>query len=266
MNNSLNQNFKYYSSSKDVIKKNNLQENIESDIKSKNLNTNQKPTINHKLLDFISDKSKLRLKSCFDHKGSKKFLDGKKEALEKIELNEFILDEENKNINNNKNDEKKNKNYNNNLHSIKFNSRLKDKNRNKLDDINNISNNSSDTEEIMNSETSKNGNKFMFKEKKEKKVKIQKEEDSAYNNANLETDYNINLNKNHKKLYEKRKNKKYLKKKENNFDLSIDSQITVNSKLFNNHKEYQNSKKMISNGDLPFYEEILSELKSKKNN
>ena len=43
-----------------------------------------------KLSDFISDKSKLSLKSFFDHKGSKAFLNGKNEALQRIELNEDI--------------------------------------------------------------------------------------------------------------------------------------------------------------------------------
>jgi len=58
----------------------------------KYLNSQQKLDINQKLLDFISDKSKIVLKSCFDHKGSKKFLEGKSEAMKKIELNESILD------------------------------------------------------------------------------------------------------------------------------------------------------------------------------
>ena len=50
------------------------------------LNTKQK------LLDFISDKNKLTLKSYFDHTGTKAFLHGKNEAMKKIELNENIED------------------------------------------------------------------------------------------------------------------------------------------------------------------------------
>ena len=53
------------------------------------------------MLDFISDKKKLCLKSHFDHKGAKRFLNGKDEAMKKIELNENIEENE---INSPKND------------------------------------------------------------------------------------------------------------------------------------------------------------------
>ncbi len=43
-----------------------------------------------KLIDFISDKKKLSLKSYFDHRGTKAFLNGKDEAMKRIELNENI--------------------------------------------------------------------------------------------------------------------------------------------------------------------------------
>lgn len=79
---------KYSFSEKNLFTKNKIVQIDESEIKY--LNTQN---INQKLLDFISDKSKIVLKSCFDHKGSKQFLEGKSEAMKKIELNEFILDE-----------------------------------------------------------------------------------------------------------------------------------------------------------------------------
>ena len=43
-----------------------------------------------KLLDFISDKKKITLKSVFDHKGTKAFLNEKNEAMKRIELDENI--------------------------------------------------------------------------------------------------------------------------------------------------------------------------------
>ena len=47
-----------------------------------------------KLFDFISDKKKLSINSYFDHIGAKKFLNGKEEAMKKIELNEILEEEE----------------------------------------------------------------------------------------------------------------------------------------------------------------------------
>ena len=45
------------------------------------------------LVNFISSKNKIVLKSCFDHKGAKKFLSDKKKAMDKIVLEDDILDE-----------------------------------------------------------------------------------------------------------------------------------------------------------------------------
>ena len=42
------------------------------------------------LYDFISSKNKLILKSCFDHRGTKKFLSEKEKALQEINLSEDI--------------------------------------------------------------------------------------------------------------------------------------------------------------------------------
>ena len=45
------------------------------------------------LYDFISSKNKLILKSCFDHRGTKKFLSEKEKALQEINLSEDITEE-----------------------------------------------------------------------------------------------------------------------------------------------------------------------------
>ena len=45
------------------------------------------------LFDFISDKNKIKLFSCFDKKGAKKFLSEKDKAMKKITLFDEILDE-----------------------------------------------------------------------------------------------------------------------------------------------------------------------------
>ena len=63
-----------------------------------NLNEKQVLTLNdlnnrQKLLFFISDKNKFCFKSHFDQKGTKAFLNGKEEAMKKIELNENIKDD-----------------------------------------------------------------------------------------------------------------------------------------------------------------------------
>ena len=61
--------------------------------KSFNLNESENLRDKKSLFDFISSKNKIVLKSCFDHKGAKKFLSDKKKAMDKIVLEDDILDE-----------------------------------------------------------------------------------------------------------------------------------------------------------------------------
>ena len=61
--------------------------------------TNQLQSNKQKLLDFISDKNKLILKTYFDRKGAKEFLLKKNKALERIELDTTIENEDNLSIN-----------------------------------------------------------------------------------------------------------------------------------------------------------------------
>ena len=222
-------------SEKNVLKANKLAQIDESEMKY--LITQQKLNINQKLLDFISDKSKIVLKSCFDYKGSKQFLEGKSEAMEKIELNESILGE-------NQNKKKKIK--------IRFHNSLK------LNPLinNNLLNKIEDNKKYI-SQVSTNNNY--------KNSKLQNEE---FINSNIYLGNNY-ANKKNIKSVEKKKQKKYSDtgniNTHNNLDLSLDSKVSLNSQLFSNYKEYKNSTKLISKDDILFYEELLSELKSSKN-
>ena len=61
--------------------------------KSFNLDESENCKDKKSLVDFISSKNKIILKSCFDHKGAKKFLSDKQKAMDKIILEDEILDE-----------------------------------------------------------------------------------------------------------------------------------------------------------------------------
>lgn len=223
---------KYSFSEKNLFTKNKIVQIDESEIKY--LNTQN---INQKLLDFISDKSKIVLKSCFDHKGSKQFLEGKSEAMKKIELNEFILDEK-------QNKKKKKKIRVNNSNKLNFliNDHLLNKVEENKKYISNCSiNNNLKKSKIQNEMFIKNNTYLEVNYTKKKKVKSS---EKKMQNKYLETD----LNNSH-----------------NNLDLSIDSKISINSQLFNNYKDYKNSTKLISKDDILLYEGILSEMKSNKN-
>jgi hypothetical protein len=61
--------------------------------KSFNLDASENLRDKKSLVDFISSKNKIILKSCFDHKGAKKFLSDKRKAMDEIVLEDEILDE-----------------------------------------------------------------------------------------------------------------------------------------------------------------------------
>lgn len=216
----------------------------ESDIKYPYIETHQKESNLQHLLDFISDKNKLSLKSKFDHKGSEEFLSGKSLAMEKIELNESILETDDsikvkkKNICNYK--------------SVKFNDITIKKIKN---DINKDLPN-----EIRNKSTKKSNIKKGKKNCSKMEKKSKNEEISKNNESNISK---INERKNHKILDEKIKNKN-INSNDDSESFSFNSLISVNSKLFNNNKEWEKSKKMASKNDIPIFEEIVLLLKSKK--
>ena len=61
----------------------------------KSFNFDQSENLRDKksLFNFISTKNKMFLKSCFDHKGAKKFLSDKSKAMDKIVLEDEMPDE-----------------------------------------------------------------------------------------------------------------------------------------------------------------------------
>ncbi len=222
----------------------------DKDLNHQYLNTNQQMSNQQQLFDFISDKGKISLKSYYDQKGSIEFLKGMSEAMQKIELNEFIIED-----NNEKEKEAKGKKK---EKRVKF---IDEKNN--FEEIkNNISNVPLNNVNIKNIRTHKDNIKQLLKDKNSIKKKTEKEEESKNNNNATDiVDLRSNVNSNYKIINSKRNNKAYIL---DDNEKSIDSQITVNSKLFNNYKEYQKSKKLLSREDLPLIEELLSLLKANK--
>ena len=254
--------------------KNNINQIEEDYQKHKYLFSHQISNNEQMLLDFISDKKKLHLISWFDQKGAKDFLSTKNEAMEKIDLNEIIdeeklfNEEKNKKI---KNEEKKKKlklkkNY------IKKKSCIINKNKclkkiseedfhfEKNEGIENRAH-THDKKKVYNS--TKNTNKFLFNGIKEK----YKSEDKYVDINMVEKDIKNSGNT----IYKNKHKKKQKKNKNINNSISpgekesIDSIATVNSKLFNDKKDYEIYKHFITKDDL-FIEEIVAQLKSEKNN
>ena len=219
-----------YFSSKNLCTNHQIKEPSETNINY--LQTNNKFNNAKQLFDFISDKNKLILKSDFDRKGSEEFLCGKSEAMKKIELNEFIEEEDNT----------KNK-------EDKLIKEIKD----------NISEDIKDETKIKNVKTSKNLNLKAFKDnnlitkaksvnKKALEKKEKKEEEEKI--------VKLKKKKHHKKLNGL--------KNINKENISIDSINTVNSKLFNNYKDYQKCLRLLSNDDISLVEEIIFQLNKEK--
>jgi hypothetical protein len=222
---------------------NHLKEPSDKDLCNQYLYTNQQMSNQQQLFDFISDKGKICFKSYFDQKGSIEFLNEMSEAMKKIELNEFIIED-----NNEKEKEVKNE-----KHMEKYDE------KNNFEEIKNkISNDPLNNKNIKNIRTQKDNIKKLLKAKKSIKTKSENEEERKTNNI---IDSRNNINNNYQVNSKKKNNKANIF---DNNDKSIDSQITVNSKLFNNYKDYQKSKKLLSREDLPLIEELLSLLQSKK--
>ena len=163
--------------------------------------------------------------------------------MEKIELNECIIEG---NVN-----YAKKLNYQKSVKLISGRNNFEErKNNESIDSLNNPN--------IKKRRTHKNNIKYILKEKKLQRTK-DREEVSKKNNEQNENTSNIN-SKNIEKISTKNVNKENIF--ENDEKYSIDSQITVNSKLFNNKKDYLRYKKLMSREDLPLFEEILSLLKT----
>ena len=89
------ENCKICKSSKNLRLERNISNTLYSN-KTNNLTHNQNTEEKNILFDFISSKKKMTLKSCFDYKGSKKFLSEKEKAMASLELYDDIIEEKNK--------------------------------------------------------------------------------------------------------------------------------------------------------------------------
>ena len=159
----------------------------DKDLNHQYLNTNQQMSNQQQLFDFISDKGKISLKSYYDQKGSIEFLKGMSEAMQKIELNEFIIED-----NNEKEKEAKGKKK---EKRVKF---IDEKNN--FEEIkNNISNVPLNNVNIKNIRTHKDNIKQLLKDKNSIKKKTEKEEESKNNNNATDiVDLRSNVNSNYK--------------------------------------------------------------------
>ena len=232
-------------------------------------------TNEQKLLDFISDKKKLHLKSCFDQKGSKDFLSKKNEAMEKIELNETI--EDIKMINGEKLKKIKTDEDNNKLKIKKKMSKKKSHIIKKSENLKKLS----EEEFGLNNEdieskpyhhnhknakkSSKNTHKVIFFSELKEKNKLEDESTEANMATKITKESKIISSKsNNKKLKEKINNNIINKKNLKETKISIESIDTVDSKLFNNKKDYEHYKHFCTKDD-NFIKEIVEQLKSNNN-
>lgn len=218
------------------------------------LNEKQVLTLNNlnnrqKLIFFISDKHKFYFKSYFDQKGTKAFLNSKEEAMKKIELDEYIKDD------NHKSDK-----------LVKNHRKLK-KMRSDILDLKKLNKNSTIKDESIKKKKKRNKNKStkLFSNLGENKIiELKKEFDNLDELLKWEPHSPNNRKKRRKlinddKNYNKVKQSKHLKKNIN-IDKSLNSIVTVDSKLFNSKMEYDKYKHFITKGDKTIFEDILYEL------
>ena len=218
---------------------------LESNSDNRYTFTNNYLNNKQKLLDFISDKKKLSINTCFDHRGAKMFLNGKKEAMKKIELNDNLEETQIRN--------KKDKNIKNKMNKTKsctylINKKNKDNNYiNKDKSI--IKNNKSEKKKA---ESEKYLTNWVNNKLKDLKEKIN----------SFDNDYEFKpAPKTHIHKHKKRKQKnKEIKKNNKEIDISISSNITVDSTLFHNKKDYDKYKRFATKDDVIILQDILCEL------
>ena len=231
------------------------------------------PDLNNrkKLILFISDKNKIFFKSYFDHKGTKKFLNDKEEAMKKIEINENIENvkyKSDKLVQNNikikkmksvgialkknklakeesiKKKKKRNKNKSTKfLSGVAENKTIKMKKQFGEFEIDEFPKWESLTPDI-----GKKGRKLLNDEKTNDKINDKNE------NNNEKKEKNNAKNEKHKK------GKNLNLKNKTNIDKSLNSINTVDSKLFNNKTEYEIYKNFATKDDAAIFEDILCEL------
>ena len=222
---------------------------FDTNVKERLIMTAQDLDTKQKLLDFISDKHKLSLKTNFDQKGTKEFLFEKNEAMKKIELNEDIEDDnsdEKKDIPFNEKSHKKGVNFN-----IEGHKSPKLIIKEKLINKNNFNKKG-------NSVSTKNLNN-KFSNINESNNMIGFEYISKFPQWISNTPV-ISHKKNRKSLSKKKAEKKN-KNEIINIDKSINSIITVDSKLFDDKKDFEHYKHLIiKDDDISVIEGIINEL------
>ncbi len=237
-----------------------------NDINSKERHISTVQNINNKqkLFDFISDKKKLSLNTFFDHKGTKEFLMGKNEAMRKIELDEIELNEDNKKFSNIKKRSISKKKLSK-QKSVGFTLKRSSKKSLKIESTQKIKlkkkHKSLSTKHFTHHEDAKNSTfkeKFVHFNIKERSANDDRISKSHGHEHEHENEHNEHTHKKKKSSLIKKKIKKNNEKI--NIDKSINSINTVNSKLFNNEKEYNNFKRLLTKDDVPILEDILYEL------
>ena len=208
-----------------------------------------------KIVDFISDKNKLSLNTCFDHEGTKEFLIGKNEAMRKIELDEELEEDfqKSKSKKGNHISKKKISKHKSDGFALKSNSKKIFQTESSQKIKLNKKYNSISTKNLTNNEDSKNNTIF-----KEKFVQFNLKENSTNDDQIMKSP--VQTHKKKKSSLNKKKPKKDNEKERINIDKSINSINTVNSKLFNNEKEYNKYKHLLTKDDIPIVEDILYEL------
>lgn len=218
---------------------------FETNVKERLVMTAQDLDIKQKLVDFISDKNKLSLKTKFDQKGTKEFLYEKDEAMKKIELNEDIEEETTDEKKDSPSKEKSHKKC------VKFNI---EEHKNPKIIIKTKSMNKNNLKKKGQSKSTKNLNNI-----NEGNNMLDFETISKFPQWEPKTP--VNSNKKKRKSLSKKKTQKKNKNEIINIDKSINSIITVDSKLFDDKKDFEHYKHLIiKDDDISVIEGIINEL------
>ena len=255
-----NNNSKIISQTERNTEKNKITE-MDSNNNHKNCFFNKMLTNKQKLIDFISDKNKLILKTKFDHKGTKEFLQKKNKALERIELNSSIESEESEK-------DKINSNHKNKIRkkashkSPKHKRNIKSLNKENPDESLGIQ--SPIKKKKNKQKSSLNINKFTINGTKDKynvegeSTPIKKIKGSM--TGSIFPCYNSKIKS---CLKNKIKNKLDVNKN-NNVELSFNSDCSVDSTFFKNKNEYEKFKVFMEKED-SLITKIITELQSNVN-
>jgi hypothetical protein len=224
---------------------------------------NQMQTNKQKLLDFISDKNKLILKTYFDQKGSKDFLLKKNKALERIELNTSLENEEcekHKSNSKHKNKIRKKTTHKSPKHKRNIKSLYKENSKESFGIQN-------PTKKKKNKQMSSlNLNKFTINGTKNKN-NVEEESTGVNKILGSKTQKGFMIPKFNSKIKNSVKNKKTNKLDENDNNdtqLSFNSDCSVDSTFFKNKKDYEKFKIFMEKED-SLITKIITELESNVN-